>query len=542
MRAILAIILVAVIAFAAGASGVASRLLGNAQSVTAPAGVPVPNGASTATALSAATTSTTDATATITGTTTASGGEASSTPALAASPTVLVAPATPRSLDQIGPNGLVLKAGGWINGTALTAQVAAPAGAKGLSVDVEARPVGRAFTGTPTDSAPVHGTVANVVFHGLSSGRYHWQARLASRTGSGPWTPYAHGAAAFGVQTEPPAAPGVSSPTNPQRGVAYATPNITFHWTAPDDAAGVIGYSYRLDKDPHGEARKSVRAAARGITLFGLGTGTYYFHVRALDAAGNWGDDATYPVRVDVTPPELAQHIFSSYYFNPALENLTLDYKVTKASTVTVGIYDAGGVRVRHLVLSGLKLAGVPQQVAWDGRDDKGKLAPAGTYELAMRTTDRLGNSKVVGDWGGFKVTYRRIVVSLSQQRLFAYDGPTPFLSTLVTTGNRELPTPTGIFRVMFAKSPFTFHSPWPKGSKYYYEPSTANYALYFKDSGYFIHDAPWRSSFGPGTNQTVGAPGQNYTGTHGCVNVPEDAMKSLYAWAMPGTPVQIIN
>lgn len=531
MRRILPIVLVAVIAFVVGTSGVASRLLNDAHVVAAPTNVAGNNNATPTTGPVTVTAAPATATA---------GSAASPTPAKTSAPTTVAAPA-PLSLGQIATGGGVLATGGWTNETGLTAQVAAPSGSTGLRAEVEARPVEQAFTGTPTDLAPVRGGVAAVLLHGLSSGRYHWQARLASVTAPGRWVPYAHGATAFGVQLDPPAAPNVSSPTNP-RHVARATPLVAFRWTAPDDAAGIVAYSYRLDKDPLGEAHKVARTQAREVSIGPLATSDYYFHVRALDAAGNWGANATYPLRVDVTPPDLAQHIFSGYYVDPALENLTLDYKVTKASTVTVGIYDAGGARIRHLVLTGLKLAGVPQQVAWDGRDDHGKLAPAGTYEIAMRATDRLGNSQVVGDWGGFNVTYKRIVVSLSQQRLFAYDGPTPFLSTLVTTGNKELPTPTGLFHVMFAKSPFTFHSPWPKGSKYYYEPDMVQYALYFKDAGYFIHDAPWRTAYGPGTNEITGAPGQNYTGTHGCVNVPQDVMKTLYAWATPGTPVQIIN
>jgi len=542
MRAILALALVAVIAFAAGASGIASRLLHNPGANVTAAPTTTPSDNSTPVTVTTTTPATATAAVTAAVATTVSGAASSPTPAGTATRPAGAGPAAPLSLAQVRPGGSALSTGGWANGAGLIAQVMAPPTKGGLRAEVEARPLGQGFKGSPTGLALVQGGVAEVALHGLPAGRYHWQARLAADSGTGPWASYAHGATAFAVQLAAPVAPDVSSPTNPQRGVSYATPRMTFRWSAPDDPAGIAGYGYRLDTDPLGVARKGVRTTAREVALGGLGTGSYYFHVRALDAAGNWGDGATYPVRVDVTPPVLKQAIFSGYYVDPALENLTLDYKVSKVSTVTVGIYDSNGARVRHLVLSGLKLPGIAQQVSWDGRDDKGQLVPAGSYAVAMRATDRLGNASVVGDWGGFHVTYRRIVVSLSQQRLFAYDGPAPFLSTLVTTGNKELPTPTGVFHVMFSKSPFTFHSPWPKGSKYYYEPATANYALYFKDSGYFIHDAPWRAAFGPGTNNIMGTPGQNYTGTHGCVNVPEDAMKQLYAWATPGTPVQITN
>jgi len=545
MRRILPLILVAVIAFVLGTSGVAARLLRDAHVVAALPGAAASSPTAATGGASAPTVNGTTVPATVT-VTAATGGGAGPTPVVTASatgaPTKIPAPAAPLSLAQAGPTGATLAAGDWTNGAGATLQVMAPTGVKGLRAEVEARPIGQDFKGTPTGSASVVHGVAAVAAHGLAAGRYHWQARLASDAGAGPWAVFAHGATAFGVQVAAPTAPAVSSPTNPQSTASYATSLVTFRWTTMGDPAGIAGYSYRLDTDPNGVARTRIRTSEPRVSLGGLGTGVYYFHVRALDTAGNWGAGATYPVHVDVTLPALAQHIFSGYYFDPALEQLTLDYKVTKASTVTVGIYDGSGTRIRHIIPTGLKLAGVPQQVAWNGRDDQGRLAPAGSYELAMRATDRLGNTKVVGDWGGFNVTYKRIVISLSQQRLFAYDGPTLFLNTLVTTGNKELPTPTGLFHVMFGKSPFVFHSPWPKGSKFYYADSPVTYALYFKDSGYYIHDSPWRTAYGPGTNSVVGAPGQNYTGTHGCVNVPLNVMSQLYSWATPGTPVQIIN
>ena len=545
MRRILPLILVAVIAFALGTSGAAARLLRDAHVIAA-----LPGAASSPTAApgETATPATNGASAPVTVTvTTAVGGGAGPTPVATASapaaPTKPSAPAAPLSLAQVRPSGATLAAGDWTNGTGATLQVMAPIGVKGLRAEVEARPTGQDFKGTPTGSGAVVNGVAAIAARGLAAGRYHWQARLASDAGAGPWVVFAHGAPAFGVQVAAPAAPAVSSPTNPQSNASYATSLVTFHWTATGDPAGIAGYSYRLDTDPNGAARAHIRTNEPRVSLGGLGTGVYYFHVRALDAAGNWGVGATYPVHVDVTPPDVRKIAFSAYYFDPALEQLSLDYKVTKVSTVTVGIYDGSGMRIRHLVLHGLKLPGVLQHVSWDGRDDKNNLAPAGSYSIYVRPTDRLGNTPISAPgWAGLNITYKRIVVSLSQQRLFAYDGPTPFLNTLVTTGNKELPTPTGLFHVMFGKSPFVFHSPWPKGSTFYYADSPVTYALYFKDSGYYIHDSPWRTSYGPGTNTVVGTPGQNYTGTHGCVNVPQNVMSQLYPWATPGTPVKIIN
>jgi lipoprotein-anchoring transpeptidase ErfK/SrfK len=115
-------------------------------------------------------------------------------------------------------------------------------------------------------------------------------------------------------------------------------------------------------------------------------------------------------------------------------------------------------------------------------------------------------------------------------------------LTTPVTTGNAtELPTPTGVFPILAKYHPFTFISPWPPGSLFYYPPSPVQYALLFDDRGYFVHDSPWRSVYGRGTNLQPGPPAGPYTGSHGCVNTPLAAMQQLFPWATIGTIVQVV-
>ena len=46
---------------------------------------------------------------------------------------------------------------------------------------------------------------------------------------------------------------------------------------------------------------------------------------------------------------------------------------------------------------------------------------------------------------------------------------------------------------------------------------------------------------FGPGSNARAGTPGQNNTGTHGCVNVPASVAAWLYTWAPIGTVLQVV-
>ncbi len=133
------------------------------------------------------------------------------------------------------------------------------------------------------------------------------------------------------------------------------------------------------------------------------------------------------------------------------------------------------------------------------------------------------------------------ILVSLAQQWLWAYQDRVLYYDTPVTTGMPQLPTPDGIFYIQFKETNITFYSPWPPGSPYYYSPEHINYALDFAAGGYFLHDAPWRHMFGPGTNYPHTDPdGTVETGSHGCVNMPTPAGQWLYNWAWNGAVVDI--
>jgi lipoprotein-anchoring transpeptidase ErfK/SrfK len=126
--------------------------------------------------------------------------------------------------------------------------------------------------------------------------------------------------------------------------------------------------------------------------------------------------------------------------------------------------------------------------------------------------------------------TGKVIMVSIAEQRLTAYQDGAVVLTSVVATGQPALPTPTGTFHVMSKSSPYKFVSPWPKGDQYWYPTEWVSYAMLFANEGYFLHDAPWRTMWGPGANLTHGS--------HGCINVPKAAMATLYSWATVETTV----
>jgi hypothetical protein len=132
------------------------------------------------------------------------------------------------------------------------------------------------------------------------------------------------------------------------------------------------------------------------------------------------------------------------------------------------------------------------------------------------------------------------ILVSTEGEWIEWFQGTSRLGFSLATTGNPQLPTVKGHFTIFAKFSPFEFVSDEPKTSPFWYAPSPVSYAMEFQNEGYFIHDAPWRSVFGPGSDGP-GQPGTNYGGTHGCVNVPFDVAQTLYGWAPIGTAVVVV-
>jgi lipoprotein-anchoring transpeptidase ErfK/SrfK len=136
----------------------------------------------------------------------------------------------------------------------------------------------------------------------------------------------------------------------------------------------------------------------------------------------------------------------------------------------------------------------------------------------------------------------RMIVVSTENQSAQMYEKGRQVYSTPVTTGGPELPTDHGVFHIYLKLSPFTFHSPWPVGSPYYYPPTPVTYWMPF-DGAQGLHDASWRTDFGPGSNfaPTDLGTGNYILGTHGCVNLPMDAATFVWNWAPVGTTVVVV-
>jgi large repetitive protein len=108
--------------------------------------------------------------------------------------------------------------------------------------------------------------------------------------------------------TAPSAVTGLDSSTHPIATEWYANPYVAFSWNASTDAtSGVAGYSYVMDQVATTVPDTTSETAATSTSFGGRTDGTWYFHIRAVDLAGNATAAISRTAKVDTTPPVTAQ-------------------------------------------------------------------------------------------------------------------------------------------------------------------------------------------------------------------------------------------
>ena len=209
---------------------------------------------------------------------------------------------------------------------------------------------------------------------------------------------------------------------------------------------------------------------------------------------------------------------------------------LTKLMSTRQAAFDLLGVTKDHLARAAAKGQDVTAEQAQLTPLEQ-QLDAAGDLATLVSLTNQIQaikNSVDVKFWRAIYGTGKVIVVSIAREEMMALQDGVVVLDSMVTTGRPSMPTVTGEFHILNKHSPYCMSSwqgnpyPWAGCAK-------MNWAMEFESSGYFIHDAPWRYTYGPGTNTEA-------NGTHGCVNVPHDQMGWLYPWTDVGTTVIILT
>jgi hypothetical protein len=168
---------------------------------------------------------------------------------------------------------------------------------------------------------------------GLSQSSHTFRVRAFDPSGNGDPSP---ALAQWTVDSLPPQNPTLASDHNPAYWSTNPTVGVTFSG-AQDGTSGLDGYSYSWDQtaDAAPDTVKDAEETATGTTSPTLADGSWYFHLRTVDNAGNWSDTTTMgPFRIDRTPPS---GVTVSAPGNPTGTTFTVGWKSTDAGAGPAG-------------------------------------------------------------------------------------------------------------------------------------------------------------------------------------------------------------
>ncbi|MDQ3696238.1 MAG: L,D-transpeptidase [Chloroflexota bacterium] len=162
-------------------------------------------------------------------------------------------------------------------------------------------------------------------------------------------------------------------------------------------------------------------------------------------------------------------------------------------------------------------------------------FAPPAALAQAVPAPEQVLEESAPSGWwvGGFgpgpqQGSWKEIVISISHQALWAYEGSEMVMSTYVSTGTGNVPetvTPIGHWSIL---SKYDVEDMEGTISDEYYFVEAVPHVMYFDNLGNAIHGAYWHNNFGTPMS-------------HGCVNLPLDIAAWMYAWAPIGTGVSVI-
>ncbi len=164
-------------------------------------------------------------------------------------------------------------------------------------------------------------------------------------------------------------------------------------------------------------------------------------------------------------------------------------------------------------------------------------------HEMPLRTT------KPLADGSGYAAAVlgstsdpKKLIVDLSHQRVYAYEGDRMVFNFLVSTGKWGA-TPTGSYRIWYKVRSQVMKGGSKELGTYYYLPNV-QWIQYF-NKGIGFHSTYWHNNFGTPMS-------------HGCINMTTTDSETLYHWATPempsgvkifrssdnnpGTPVEVVN
>jgi lipoprotein-anchoring transpeptidase ErfK/SrfK len=133
----------------------------------------------------------------------------------------------------------------------------------------------------------------------------------------------------------------------------------------------------------------------------------------------------------------------------------------------------------------------------------------------------------------------KHIVYNWTEQHMYAYENGNLVREHLGTSGVRGVTaygTDFGPMKVEWKSHPWKMHSPWPRGSQYWYPDTNVQWAVFFTTSGESLHDAYWQPDSTLGPNSQYSA----WTRSHGCIHIPISDAEWVFNWSDVGMPVTV--
>ncbi len=145
------------------------------------------------------------------------------------------------------------------------------------------------------------------------------------------------------VDVTEPAISSLESPTHPSQNVYYNKNDVEFNWagaepdnTCPANASGVAGFSYAFDRSSSTIPDATIDTTSNSTSFSNVQNGEWYFHIRAIDRAGNAGTTSARRVRINATTPRVTIEPVET---PTLLANVNISGRVTGNVSDTIAVF-----------------------------------------------------------------------------------------------------------------------------------------------------------------------------------------------------------
>jgi subtilisin family serine protease len=215
-----------------------------------------------------------------------------------------------------------------------------------------------------------------------------WWFHLRTRDDAGNWSQPVH-LGPFRIDGTPPSNPTASSPSH-----ALETwsndPTVEIAWSGQADvSSGVDGFAFAWSQEPDTDpgTAKIAEETANGTTSPALPDGSWWFHLRARDNAGNWSPPLHLgPFKIDATPPS-----------NPTLSSPSHTVDAWSSDPTVVVVWNRGAEVDGYSYAWSASSDTVPD-TAKDAEETTTSVSaalPDGSWWFHLRVLD------LVGSWSG---------------------------------------------------------------------------------------------------------------------------------------------